>query len=220
MTQDAEHGKLLDKIYRYQRYIYDASRKYYLLGRDRLLRELRPAPGAAVLEVGCGTARNLIKLARLQPGLQLYGLDASTQMLQTAQAKLRQQGLQGQIALQHAYAEQFAAQTTFGRDQPFDIIFFSYALSMIPPWQAALDNALANLKPGGWIYIVDFSDQRGLPRSFKWLLERWLALFHVRHDPALLAYLQQLGAGRVQQVRITPLYRHYAFLAAVQKRTL
>lgn len=218
MTQDAEHGQLLDRIYRYQRYIYDASRKYYLLGRDRLLQELRPEPGAAVLEVGCGTARNLIKLARQQPSLQLYGLDASTQMLQTADLKLQQWGLQSRVVLRHAYAERFTAQATFGRDQPFDAIFFSYALSMIPPWQAAMENALANLKPGGWIYIVDFSDQRGLPRSFKWVLERWLALFHVRHDPALLAYLQQLGPEQVQRVQITPLYRHYAFLAAVQKR--
>ncbi len=215
---DADHGQMLDRIYRYQRYIYDLSRKYYLLGRDTLLRKMPLTPHAAVLEVGCGTARNLIKLARQHPELGLYGLDASTQMLETAKAKLLQLKLQDRVHLQHAYAERFDFKTTFAREAGFDLIFFSYALSMIPPWQAAIDNAFANLKPGGWIYIVDFSDQRDLPRGFKWLLERWLALFHVRHDPALIAYLQRLGADVVRDVRITPLFRHYAFMAALQKR--
>ena len=31
----------MDGIYRYQRYIYDATRKYFLLGRDRLIEDLR-----------------------------------------------------------------------------------------------------------------------------------------------------------------------------------
>ena len=57
----------MDAIYRYQRYIYDASRKYYLLGRDRMLEELAPAPGGTVLEIACGTGRNLIKAAGRYP---------------------------------------------------------------------------------------------------------------------------------------------------------
>ena len=62
------------RIYRYQRYIYDASRKYYLLGRDRLLDELGPPPGAAVLEIACGTGRNLIKAAQRYPACALLRL--------------------------------------------------------------------------------------------------------------------------------------------------
>jgi len=57
----------MDAIYRYQRYIYDASRKYYLLGRDRLIGELAPPPGGSVLEIACGTGRNLVKAARRYP---------------------------------------------------------------------------------------------------------------------------------------------------------
>ncbi len=52
-TEDA--GQHMDGIYRYQRYIYDATRKYFLLGRDTLLDELDPPDGGSVLEVGCGT---------------------------------------------------------------------------------------------------------------------------------------------------------------------
>lgn len=36
------HARLMDRMYRYQRYIYDFTRKYYLFGRDTLIRDLNP----------------------------------------------------------------------------------------------------------------------------------------------------------------------------------
>ena len=45
----------MDRMYRNQRLIYDATRAYYLLGRDQMLRGLGAGPGDKVLEVGCGT---------------------------------------------------------------------------------------------------------------------------------------------------------------------
>ena len=49
--------------------VYNATRKYYLLGRDLLLNELEPDDGSTVLEIGCGTGRNLIHAARRWPEL-------------------------------------------------------------------------------------------------------------------------------------------------------
>ena len=63
-----DHGQLMDHIYRYQRSIYDLTRKYYLVGRDRLLDRIRAAPGDRVLEVGCGTGRNLMIMAEKKSG--------------------------------------------------------------------------------------------------------------------------------------------------------
>ena len=37
-----------------------------------------------------------------------------------------------------------------------DVVTFSYSLTMIPDWFAALENAAAMLKPGGTIGVVDF----------------------------------------------------------------
>ena len=54
----------MNRMYRWQRFIYDATRRYYLLGRDQLIAELAPGAGAAVLEIGCGTGRNLVQAAR------------------------------------------------------------------------------------------------------------------------------------------------------------
>ena len=58
------HAELMDGVYRYQRHVYDLTRKYYLLGRDRLIDGLAVPPGGTVLELGCGTGRNLVKAAR------------------------------------------------------------------------------------------------------------------------------------------------------------
>ena len=63
----SDAAALMDDMYRRQRHIYDLSRKFYLLGRDEAIARLRPAPGDKVLEIGCGTGRNLIKLAQAYP---------------------------------------------------------------------------------------------------------------------------------------------------------
>src|SRR5215469_11694523 len=67
----------MNKMYRWQRYIYDFTRRYYLLGRDRMLAELRPAAGATILEIGSGTGRNLICAATRYPNARFFGIDVS-----------------------------------------------------------------------------------------------------------------------------------------------
>ena len=83
----------MDKMYRHQRYFYDLTRKYYLLGRDRLLNEMKISDGDNVLEVGCGTGRNLAILARKYPKTNFYGLDASAAMLETAHNKIKSKNI-------------------------------------------------------------------------------------------------------------------------------
>ncbi len=210
------HSALMDRIYRLQRHGYDITRKYYLFGRDRLIARMPVGPGDRVLEVGCGTARNLIKLVRRHPEASFYGLDASQAMLQTAQTKVRRHGLGRHIDLRYALAEELDARRTFGQ-QNFDTIFFSYTLSMIPSWQRAIDIALHNLKPGGQLWIVDFWDQAKLPGLFRALLVRWLAKFHVHHRPQLLEYLQTLPQKTGCKLTIESIGGRYAFLACAQR---
>ena len=81
MTQAAV---LMDRIYRRQRHIYDFTRKYYLLGRDLLIERLAPPAGSRALEIGCGTARNLVCAARVHPDAEFFGIDISQEMLSTA----------------------------------------------------------------------------------------------------------------------------------------
>jgi S-adenosylmethionine-diacylgycerolhomoserine-N-methlytransferase len=162
-----------------------------------------------VLEIGCGTARNLVRLARRHPSLRLYGIDASAEMLKTARRKARAR----RIALVHALGQEFP----YARHPAFDAIFFSYSLSMMPGWERVLEQALAALPRGGRLYIVDFWDQRDLPAWFRRLLPAWLGLFHVRFEPRLLETLERRRSAGEIELEILPVCRRYAYLAAVAK---
>ena len=207
----------MDAMYRWTRYVYDFTRKYYLLGRDRLLRDMILQPDDRVLEIGCGTARNLIRLAKQRPDIRCFGLDVSTEMLATAAAQVKGRRLDGRITLAHCPAEDLNYEKTFGLNAPFDAAFFSYSLSMIPTWSQALDAALANIKRSGALYVVDFWDQGDWPRWFRWLLKRWLDLFHVQHRPELLDYLRDLDQKGVGSLTLKSVAGRYAYLATFRK---
>jgi S-adenosylmethionine-diacylgycerolhomoserine-N-methlytransferase len=208
MTAQGDHARLMDSVYRRQRYVYDFTRKYYLFGRDRLIDEMAPKPGSRIVEIGCGTARNLIRMARRYPDAQLFGLDASEAMLETAAGAIAKAGFGPRIRLAHGYAEALMPQI-FGPAEPFDEAVFSYSLSMIPDWKQALGAAGGALAPGGRVHIVDFGDLAGLPGPARALLLGWLSLFHVAPRTELLHGLQQ-SPGAVAALRT--LAGRYAFL--------
>ena len=189
MGADSGHAALMDSVYRRQRHVYDFTRKYYLFGRDQLIDMMQPEAGATILEVGCGTARNLIRLAKRYPGRRLFGLDASETMLETAERAIERAGLSGKIRLVHALAEDLNP-GLFG-EAAFDNIVFSYSLSMIPDWRQALCAARGALSQRGHIHIVDFGDLKGLPRTVRAALFSWLMLFHVEPRIELLGALEK-----------------------------
>jgi len=198
----------MDRVYRQQRHIYDLTRKFYLLGRDRMIDRLSPAPCARIVEVGCGTARNLIRLAKHYPDAKLFGLDASHAMLETASIAIARAGLSDRITLAQGYAEALSPQL-FGETTPFDNILFSYSLSMIPDWKQALNAAKDALSTSGRIHIVDFGDLRNLVGPARSALRKWLELFHVAPREELLSALENLRSDGVQ-LHILP--GRYAFL--------
>ena len=218
-TQDLHRDVKLamDRMYRITRHVYDASRKYYLLGRDRMIRQLGVRDGELICEVGCGTARNLIKMADLYSRGKYYGLDASEEMLKTASASLHKNHFEDEITLAQAYAQDFDPQSLFGLSKPFDKIVFSYALSIIPPWRESFDHALKMLAAGGQMHIVDFGSMDGQPEWFRKLIFWWLSLFHVYHKPEIMAYLQTLEADGRARVWIETLYRGYSYIAVITK---
>lgn len=212
----ADHRVLMDRIYRHQRHIYDATRKYYLLGRDRMIADLRVPAGGSVLEIGCGTGRNLVKAAKLYPNAKLYGVDISTGMLATAGRSVAAAGLCGKVRLACADAAAFDPSRTFGQ-VAFDRIFISYALSMIPEWQAVMRSAVAHLAPGGELHIVDFGDFDGLPRWFKAGVYRWLAAFHVAPRGDLFDAASAIAAEIGGESRQVSAYRGFAWTAVVRR---
>lgn len=211
------HAEHLDRNYRYQRHVYDLTREYYLLGRNRLIAGLDATPGASVLEVGCGTALNLIRAAGRYPKAQLYGLDLSRMMLETAAAALARRSLADRIHLALGDATNFEPGALLGRDR-FDRIFFSYSLSMIPPWEVALDHAAGLLGPGGSLHVVDFGDCEALPAVTKTALYAWLARFRVTPRESLEQALASLTARHGLDLRFQRLYRGYSYYAVLTRR--
>jgi S-adenosylmethionine-diacylgycerolhomoserine-N-methlytransferase len=175
----------LERYYRVHARLYDATRWAFLFGRRELIERCAAScVPQAILEVGCGTGRNLAALTHAFPTAHIVGLDLSAAMLARARHKLAHCGEHIEL-LQQAYSQPLHT----GR--PFDLIVFSYTLSMINPgWEQVIESADRDLAEGGIIAVVDFNDT---PRTgFK----RWMGCNHVRLDghlrPSLEARFQSL----------------------------
>ncbi|MHA6646177.1 class I SAM-dependent methyltransferase [Mesorhizobium sp. A623] len=216
MAMQLDHGGLMDRVYRHQRHVYDATRRYYLLGRDTMIAGLKPPSDGCVLEIGCGTGRNLVKAAQLYPQAKFHGIDISQEMLVTAGKSVAQAQLQGRIRLACADASRFDPVKVFGREK-FARIFISYAVSMIPDWQAVLRDAVAHLAPGGELHIVDFGDQRDLPNWFRAALYTWLGWYHVTPRNELFEVSTNIAVSLGATTETRRLYRGFAWISIIRR---
>lgn len=205
-------GNKMDDIYRVQRHFYDLTRKPYLLGRDILIRELNIPAGGSVLEIGCGTARNLLCISQRYPLARCYGIDLSTVMLQTAHGSIAREKKGNRVWVKQADANNFDPLLLFGTRQ-FDRVILSFTLSMIPDWELALCRAARLLAPGGSLHVADFGDQSGLPSWFRRLLFGWLRLFSVTPRLSLRDQLPAIAGSSGCEFRFRNLYRGYVALA-------
>jgi S-adenosylmethionine-diacylgycerolhomoserine-N-methlytransferase len=213
----AEATERMNRMYRRQRHIYDGTRRFYLLGRDRLIENLRPEAGASVLEIGCGTGRNLVQAARRFPGAKLFGIDVSTEMLTSAIASISRRSLGCRIRVAHGDATGFDPQLLFGMSA-FDHVMISYSLSMIPAWNRVIESALLHLKPSGRLHIVDFGRQERLPRISRALLLRWLKMFDVTPRDDLEPVLSGIAKTSGADLTFERPFRGYAQYAVLTLR--
>ncbi len=191
------------------------TRRCYLLGRDRLLGRLALKGPSTVLEVGCGTGRNLIQLARVHPEMEADGVDASSAMLEVARRNVATAGLSPRIRFHGALAEELRGPGQFGRSGGYDAVIFSYSLSMIPDWRAALAAATPLVRSGGCIGIADFFDQRDLPPWFRRILRAWLRKFHTTPRDEMLSVLETAARQWGGAVRCEFVARRYAVVAVL-----
>jgi S-adenosylmethionine-diacylgycerolhomoserine-N-methlytransferase len=208
-------ARRMDAMYRYQRHVYDLTRKFYLFGRDRLLHLLPAGEGATVLEMGCGTGRNLVKLAALAPRARLYGVDVSAEMLASSARTVSRHGVDSRIRLAQAAGQEFDPAASFGIER-FDTIYFSYVLSMIPDWQSAVARAWAVLAPGGTLAVVDFADQSQASALRRRVLLAWLDLFDVHPRPEI----QRDLIGRDTVSHREDVLGGYAYIVLLKKPAL
>ncbi len=184
----------VQRFYQHQAYIYNLTRWTVLHGRRNAVDALRLRPDSSVLEVGCGTGLNFDLVARkLSPQAgQLVGLDFSVPMVRRARQRIAQRGWPHvQVMAGDAGSMTFA--------QPFDGIFFSYSITMMPCWSEAIERAYECLSPGGRMVILDFG------KFEHWgplgpLARGWFRLNHVDMDRPVAARMADVfGRLEVQQ---------------------
>ena len=208
------HASMMDRVYRRQRHIYDLTRKYYLFGRDTLLAGMNVPDGGRVLEVGCGTGRNLLAAAKRYEKALFYGFDISSEMLVSAKNNVSGSKVAERIFLAPGNAESFDACSQF-QVAGFDRIFLSYTVSMIPGWQQAVRHSLTQLKPGGSLHVVDFGTMDAWPLAFRKLMQRWLARFHVEPRKDLEMELTRIAAETGLDVHVSRLGGGYAVIVSI-----
>jgi len=189
---EQEQNSAMRRYYRWQSKIYDATRWSFLFGRRALIRQLPFEADAPLrsLEVGCGTGFNLLQLARTFPAACLTGLDVSSDMIKRAKHQTRTYSDRIRL-LQQPYQ---AGSPCPGA--PFDLLLFSYSLTMInPQWEELLDQATRDLRPGGCVAVVDFHGS-----AHPWF-KRHMARHHVRMDGHLLPALEARFQVRLAEVR-------------------
>jgi S-adenosylmethionine-diacylgycerolhomoserine-N-methlytransferase len=156
-------------------------------------------------------------VALLYPNASFFGLDISSEMLETASKAMIRSGLANRVKLADGDATKFEAGLLFGQTA-FDRVFISYSLSMIPDWKKAVTAALSLLRPGGELHIVDFGRQEHLSHWFRRTLRAWLARFHVEPRDSLRETLE-LECERLDRcLSFQTLYRGYAIHAVATDR--
>jgi len=175
-------NKAMKKYYKFQSKIYDSTRWTFLFGRLNIMHQLPIAQDAEIkiLEVGCGTGFNLSNFAKYFKQANFVGMDVSEDMIDLSAKNTK--AYQDRVELlAKPYGEE-----AFEEKETFDVVLFSYALTMInPQWRDLIEAAYEDIKPGGLIAVVDFHESRN--PLFKWHMKN----NHVRMDSHLLPVLEE-----------------------------
>jgi S-adenosylmethionine-diacylgycerolhomoserine-N-methlytransferase len=184
------HAERLESFYGYQASRYDDYRERFLIGRREMVERLPLAAGSRWLDAGCGTGY-LLDCAggRARECERIYLVDLAPSLLDVARQRV-DLGKWTNVEIIETDI------TSLTLDAPVDVATFSYSLTMIPDWFAAIDQAEHLLTPNGAIGVADFFvSRRHSPDSVRhsWLTRNfWRAWFdsdHVSPSQDHLAYL-------------------------------
>jgi ubiquinone/menaquinone biosynthesis C-methylase UbiE/DNA-binding transcriptional ArsR family regulator len=160
--------------------------------RARAIAQLIPRD-LTVLEVGTGTGVLALELAQL--GLRVIAVDHSKGMLEAAEAKLREAGLQDRVDLRQAEADALPLE-----DGEVDAALAHMVLHYVPNPASVLQEMSRVLRPQGRAVIVDFEKH-----DREWMQQelgvRWLGF----EPQQLTQWMREAGFSHCQVDTSPPL---------------
>ena len=186
------HAQRMESFYGDQAEGYDEFRRRLLKGRELLWQQLPKDDGCVWVDMGGGTGANIENFGDdISKPDKIYVVDLSSSLLKVAADRFEKKGWSN-VQTVEADATKFVPS-----EGKADIVTFSYSLTMIPNWFAAIENAKAILKPGGLIGVVDFYVSRKFPaeqlKRHSWFTRNfwptWFATDNVFPCPDHLPFL-------------------------------
>ncbi len=165
-------------------------------------------PEGSILDIGTGPGFLLIKLNRLNPGLQLTGLDISLAMVLTARRNVGDAGMSG-IEIREGAAGNLPFPYSV-----FDAVVSTGSFHHWKDYEAGLNEVYRVLKPGGRALIYDIvsdipesvlkdmSARYGRLRTALFRLHTFEEPFHSSEGLAAAARSSLFGEGRVRFVSV------------------
>ena len=141
---------------------YDFLNHFLSFGIDRIWRKklvklLRKPNPREILDVATGTGDLAIAISKIGPR-KITGIDISEQMLEVGRQKLVKAGLDNLITFQSADAEDIPFP-----DDSFDAISVAFGVRNFAHLELGIREMRRVLRPGGWMYILEFSHPVSFP---------------------------------------------------------
>jgi len=123
-----------------------------VLWRKKLARLIPADRPVTVVDVAVGTAEVAMEIARQRPNSRIFGVDFTPAMLQVGKRKLDKRGLSGRIRMLAGDARSLPLP-----DACADVVTISFGIRNVQERDQALAEFFRILKPGGKLYVMEFS---------------------------------------------------------------
>ena len=107
-------------------------------------------PGSLAIDVHCGGGRWLVAMARRFPEVALTGVEFELDSVERARANVADAGLADRITIEQG------SMLSIGHEAEADLVYFQYALHLLPDPVGTLRSAWAAVGPRGWLIALDW----------------------------------------------------------------
>lgn len=187
----------LESFYQGQASHYDEFRKRLLPGRESLFQEIDWTRVKTWCDLGAGTGQNLEFVPGPYRGqlTRVDLVDLSPSLLKVAEKRVQELGYETRAHCVECDVIDFRCDEE--GSSGYDLVTFSYSLTMIPDWFLALENARKLMNPNGaQLAVVDFFVPRKYDSGGAWWQRSfwpiWFSFDNVFLSPDHLPYLESL----------------------------